>query len=100
MKNRNIQFEKNAKKYFHLKLRRYPDVLTAADIKAITGYSKEAIRTWIINNIIPGIKVKKKFFISKEDLIKFLISPRYMNIIRKSKIHKMDIEAMNGGHEL
>lgn len=100
MKNRNTQFEKNAKKYFYIKLRRYPDVLTAADIKAITGYSKEAIRTWIINNIIPAIKVKKKFFISKEDLIKFLISPRYMNIIRKSKIHKMDMEEMNGGRGL
>ena len=78
------------KKYYIKKLRDYPDLISAKDISIITGYSKEAIRTWIHNGIITGIVVRKKFCIAKCDLISFLTGAYYDSITRKTQIHRDD----------
>lgn len=80
--------------YYRTKMKDYPDVIDSKDIQLITGYGKETIRVWIQSEKILGIVVKKKFRVAKEDLIDFLITPYYSNIIRKSKTHINDFRLM------
>ena len=77
-------------KYYREKMKDYPDVIESKDIQTITGYGKEIIRLWINSEKILGVVVRKKFRVAKEDLIDFLVTPYYSNIIRKSKTHIED----------
>jgi len=81
-------------KYYRVKMKDYPDVIESKDIQAITGYGKEIIRVWINSEKILGVVVRKKFRVAKEDLIDFLVTPYYSNIIRKSKTHIEDFTAI------
>ena len=81
-------------KYYKEELRHYPDLIRAKDIQFITGYGKETVRNWINHEKILGVVVRKKFAVAKDDLIDFLISPYYANIIRKSKKHIADFQAL------
>lgn len=81
-------------KYYRTKMKDYPDVIESKDIQAITGYGKEIIRVWINSEKILGVVVRKKFRVAKEDLIDFLVTPYYSNIIRKSKTHIADFTIM------
>ena len=80
------------KYYYANKMLGYPDVIDSKDIQAITGYGKEIVRVWINTEKILGIVTRGKFHVAKEDLLDFLISPYYSNIIRKSKIHIADFK--------
>lgn len=86
--------KKLIRQYYKEKLEQYPDMIRAKDIQAITGYGKETIRKWINNEKIIGVVVRKRFAIAKDDLIDFLISPYYANIIRKSKMHILDFQTI------
>jgi len=78
------------REFYYKKTKKYPDVITAKDICIITGYGKETIRKWINSEKILGIVVRKRFKVAKEDLIDFLVTPYYENIIRKSQTHITD----------
>lgn len=78
------------RQYYKNKMRQYPDVIEAKDIRAITGYGKETIRNWIKSEKILGVISRKHFKVAKEDLLDFLVSPYYETIIRKSKTHLAD----------
>lgn len=89
-------YQKRIKKYYEDKLKPYDDLITSKDIRIITGYGKEAIRNWINSEKILGVICRGKFRIAKDDLLDFLISPYYFNIIRKSKTHIEDFEKIGG----
>ena len=80
--------------YYENILLKYDDALSILDIHQITGYSKEAIRRWIVKKHIVAVKVREDFKVSKEDFIDFVISPTYNNIFRKTQKHKVDIAAI------
>ena len=81
---------------YYLKiLETYPDCLESKDIRKITGYGKEAIRSWINSSKIIGIKVRGTYKVSKEDLADFLESKYYYCIRKKSKQHVMDFLSLN-----
>lgn len=82
----------NIRAYYNNKMKDYPDVIDAKDIRAVTGYGKEIIRKWINGGKIIGVVVRKQFKVAKEDLIDFLVSPYYVRIIRKSKTHISDFQ--------
>ena len=77
-------------RYYRKKLKDYPDLIRAKDIQSVTGYGKESIRKWINSKKILGVVVRKRFAVAKDDLIDFLVSPYYANIIRKSEKHISD----------
>ena len=85
---------KQVQAYYENILLKYDDALSASDIRLITGYSKEAIRRWIIKGYIEAVKIREDFKVSKEDFIDFVISPMYNNILRKTQKHKADIAAI------
>ena len=88
------QQKEDIAKYYRAKIASYPDALNAKHIQDITGYGKETIRKWINSGKIQGIVVRKRFVVDKDDLIKFLSTPYYSNIIRKSKTHIADFQAI------
>ena len=89
-------YKKRIKEYYEDKLEPYHDLITSNDIMEITGYSGEAVRNWINSGKLLGVVVRKRFCVAKEDLLDFLISPYYFNIIRKSKTHIEDFEKIGG----
>ena len=82
------------KSYYRNKMRDYPKIIDAKDIRTITGYGKEIIRKWINSEKILGVVVRKRFRVAKEDLIDFLASPYYSRIIRKSMTHIEDFQSI------
>ena len=76
--------------YYRRKMKDYPELINAADIRKITGYCKEIVRKWINSEKILGVVVRGKFCVAKEDLLDFMISSYYEKIIRKSDEHKKD----------
>ena len=86
------EYKNKLEKFYSDKLNTYENVITSRDIIKITGYGKEAVRNWINSKKIPGIIVRNKFCVAKEDLLKFLTGRYYFNIIRKSKTHIEDFE--------
>ena len=78
------------------KIKSYESLITSKDIMKITGYGKEIIRRWINSGKILGVVVRRKFCVAKEDLLDFLASPYYFNIIRKSQTHIKDFEKIGG----
>ena len=64
-----------------------PDILRSTEVSKILGYGKEAIRRWIVSGLLCGVRRKEKYYVAKEDLILFLLSDHYRNIMRKSDIH-------------
>ena len=89
-------YKKRIKEYYEDKLEPYHDLITSNDIMEITGYSGEAVRNWINSGKLLGVVIRKRFCVAKEDLLDFLISPYYFNIIRKSKTHIEDFEKIGG----
>ncbi len=81
-------------KFYREKLKCYPDIINTRDICVITGYGKETVRIWIQKGRIPGIIVRKRFIITKDDLLAFLTSPYYANIMRKSQKHIEDLKSI------
>ena len=77
-------------------MKSYESLITSKDIMKITGYGKEIIRRWINSEKILGVVVRRKFCVAKEDLLDFLVSPYYFNIIRKSQTHIEDFEKIGG----
>ncbi|MBQ7119344.1 MAG: helix-turn-helix domain-containing protein [Oscillospiraceae bacterium] len=75
------------RKYYSNKLRKYPELLFSEDVQEITGYSKEAIRKWIKSGKLEALLVKRRFCVAKTDLIEFLLSASYENIIQKTTLH-------------
>lgn len=91
--NRFVLTDKQAeirRQYYKNKMRNFPDIIDAKDIRIITGYGKETIRNWINSEKILGVVSRKRFKVAKEDLLDFLVSPYYETIIRKSKTHLAD----------
>lgn len=80
--------------YYRNRMKHLPDAITSKDIQEVTGYGKEAIRKWIVGEKLIGVVSRKRFIIAKEDLIDFLVSPSYVWITRKSKIHTEDFKKL------
>lgn len=80
--------------YYRNRMKHLPDAITTKDIQEVTGYGQEAIRKWIVGEKLIGVVSRKRFIIAKEDLIDFLVSPAYVWITRKSKIHIDDFKKL------
>lgn len=83
------------KKYYSSKLKEYPELMYAADVREVTGYAKESIRKWVVSGKLTGVTVYRKTCIAKSDLISFLSGPIYMNITRKSEKHMSALKELN-----
>ncbi len=81
------QIAKQIHTFYEGVLSKYSDALSISDISKITGYGKESIRKWIINNSLSAVKVREVFWVSHEDFLRFVTGERYNNITRKSIKH-------------
>ncbi len=91
---KDIVIRNTIKTYYSNKLRKLPDVLSARDVRNITGYSKEAVRKWIVGEKLVAVISRNKFIVAKEDLLEFLMSNYYLKITRKLKEHIADFEQL------
>lgn len=83
-----------AREYYRNKLDGQPDLLCAAQIMMITGYSVQTVSRWCIhNNLQPFIR-KPRLWIPKEELYKFFLSDAYNDIPKKTKEHLDDIKVI------
>ena len=73
--------------YYASLLASYRDVLTAAEVCKLTGYSKTAVNNWCGSGILKAFKRSNVNHIPKVYLIEFLCSPDCRSITRKSDWH-------------
>lgn len=73
------------KKFYEDELCNYPDIIDVSTVISLTVFSKSAITNWVRLKKLKEIRAKKKFYIPKEYLIEFLISPNYRQIRRKTE---------------
>lgn len=64
-----------------------PDVLTAAQIARLTGYSAKTVSRWCSAGRLKSILRQPKYMVPKVWLLDFLASDDYNNICRKSGRH-------------
>lgn len=78
--------------YYQGKLSRLPDdVLTLAQIAALTGYTPDVLRRWCAQKRIKHLAVSARIMVPKVFLLEFLLSPEYNQIPRKSPAHLNDL---------
>jgi len=71
---------------FYIKwLKSSADILTVADVAEITGFVKQSVQRWIGREYIKAFTKRRGFYIPKESLIDFLVSPTYNTIQKKSE---------------
>ncbi len=75
------------RRYFEEQLAGSPDVLTAAQIARLTGYSAKTVSRWCSAGRLKSILRQPKFMVPKVWLLEFLASDDYNNICRKSGRH-------------
>ncbi len=73
-----------------------PDVLTAAQIARLTGYSAKTVSRWCSAGRLKSILRQPKYMVPKVWLLEFLASDDYNNICRKSGRHYAMIREFNG----
>ena len=82
------------KAYYVDKLLHYPDLLTAVQVKLITGYGENTVHGWINKGKLSYIECISGWRIPKIYLIEFLCSPYCNNISRKTQTHLEYISEM------
>lgn len=85
-------FSSALRRYYEKKCTPYPECLYTKDIVQLTGYVKQIVVRWIKNGHLRGY-VGKKSRIPKRYFIDFLCGSYYMQIKRKSNIHKADMQS-------
>ncbi len=78
---------KKLNSYYTALLISYPDVLSANEIAALTGYCRETVNTWCAENCVPHFCRKRTNYIPKVFLIDFFCSERFRAISKKTKWH-------------
>lgn len=73
-----------------------PDVLTAAQIARLTGYSAKTVSRWCSAGRLKSILRQPKYMVPKVWLLEFLASDDYNSICRKSGRHYAMIREFNG----
>lgn len=64
-----------------------PDVLTARQAEAVSGYSLTALNRWLQLGLVEGVKFYGKNLFSKESLVEYLASRAGQDIAVKSEVH-------------
>ena len=72
-----------------------PDVLTAAQIARLTGYSAKTVSRWCSAGRLKSILRQPKYMVPKVWLLDFLASDDYNSICRKSGRHYAMIREFN-----
>lgn len=75
------------RRYFEEQLAGSPDVLTAAQIARLTGYSAKTVSRWCSAGRLKSILRQPKYMVPKVWLLEFLVSDDYNSICRKSGRH-------------
>ena len=66
----------------------YPDLMTAAAISQLTGYSKKTVLTWASLGMIRWFKNAQQQYAPKELVMKHLLSREFREIRNKSDTHE------------
>ena len=66
----------------------YPDLMTAAAISQLTGYSKKTVLTWASLGVIRWFKNAQQQYTPKELVMKHLLSREFREIRNKSDTHE------------
>jgi transcriptional regulator with XRE-family HTH domain len=81
------------RRFYEQKYKDFPDRLYVKDVATMTGYVKQIVAEWMHNGHLKGYNRGKPFLIPKKYLIDFVCGPYYRRIIRKSNVHKTDMQS-------
>jgi len=76
------------RQYYENRLADYPEVMSIEQVAEFTGYCKTSVRVWCNKQELKCFCIRKKFQISKECLLDFLVSKYFIGIAVKSTNHQ------------
>ena len=79
--------------YYTLLLSKYPDVITAAEMHALTGYNIHTIYNWCRKGRLKNFLCQNAHRIPKVFLIDFLCGVYCRGIAKKTEWHKMTLQS-------
>jgi hypothetical protein len=79
------EYRSYMRRFYEKRLKSFADLLTVADVAEITGFVKQSVQRWIGREYIKAFTKRRGFYIPKESLIDFLVSPVYNAIQKKSE---------------
>lgn len=88
--------EGELRKYFEYIYADYPDVVSSHDVADMTGLSKKTVLEFLNKGEIQALLISSKYFIPKEFVLAFVISPRYINM----KSNSAHFNKILGGFEI
>ena len=83
-----------AKEYYRNRMTDLPDLLTVAQVSALTGYTNDAVNRWCNEGKLKCHHSHPHRWIPKKYLLDYLLSDTYNNIVRKSDLHLHDLRAI------
>lgn len=90
----NIIDNSFAKKWYKEHFANEKDILFMNDVKRLTGFSNEAIKKWMVDGDLFGIKNGCQMVVPKISLIEWMSTAKYLSRTQKSKIQIEQIDAM------
>lgn len=73
--------------YYEELLARQPDVMTAKDVEALTGYAVSSVNNWIRRGYLKAFRKGSIYLIPKLYLVEFFCSVPFRTITRKTPWH-------------
>ncbi len=80
--------------YYRNKLADMSELVCVSDVARVTGYNYQTITYWCRTKRITPHARTSRFWISQEELLRFLTSFDYNDIKEKSEVHIADIRAI------
>lgn len=70
------------------------DILSFHDVERLTGFSKEAVRRWVVSGDLIGIQNGNRMIIPKSSLIEWISSAKYLLRPQKSNLQIKQMQTM------
>ncbi len=82
--------------YYEELLSKQPDVMTATDVHALTGYAVASVNNWIRRGYLKAFRKGSNYLIPKLYLVEFFCSVPFRTIVRKTPWHVQTLKNFPG----
>ena len=86
-----------AKCYYESLLKEEPDVLAMSDVARISGYNPKVVHRWTLSGDLSCIEIKRRKYVTKNDLIRYMSSQRHIGKIKKPEKHRQQLSEILKG---
>ena len=72
-------------------------VLAMSDVARISGYNPKVVHRWTLSGDLSCIEIKRRKYVTKNDLIRYMSSQRHIGKIKKPEKHRHQLSEILKG---